>query len=656
VGADLNTLLQDKTIHGLAKDLSDRINEYKSKQKQFALQAILNRQFVDGHQWTVLLPGSSELFEPLQDEGEVRMTQNIVKPIVNLFRAEVLSKNPSWNVSAYSGDEMKIEAANVCEQILRQYYLESERTGVLQRHLDGIIIDGLSYLTVDFYPNAGPVISQHPVTGNPVRAGRIALRTISTLDVLVPDNYDDINKSPCVIECVRLHKEDAQRMFDLASAPSPSTDDEMRYDKQNEIEKHDKDNFVTVYKCHFMPGNGALPDDGKFPDGLVIYWIDSINKVVDIRPFPFPFSKLNGGNMMYPYIDFHMDQRREHYHSQGIPEQIIPLQMELNRTVSQLMEAKNYIGSPIWLAVRGQFQSVDDIPTIAGGVALYNQVQGAPPPQPVAMPSPPSYITEIPKMLEAAANAIHSASQVAQAQQPGSTNSYSGQQLLVDVQTKIWTPFVKRYSGKLSTVGKALLMCEQKYTDYNKQLRVTDPVGDMAMSTFYNNADIAGDIDVTVRIEVDGQSPSMKQQAALQELQIGAITADVYNARIHGEEKQASENMDAMKASRENESFIAGTPVDNRPMVAFENHPVHLKWIVRLIESDDFKSMNDALKQAAYDHAYVHLYAIKQPDQVYQMVVIPEVTKLGMVPAQPMMPQGSPAPVPVAPDRVPTGA
>jgi hypothetical protein len=91
-------------------------------------------------------------------------------------------------------------------------------------------------------------------------------------------------------------------------------------------------------------------------------------------------------------------------------------------------------------------------------------------------------------------------------------------------------------------------------------------------------------------------------------------------------------------------------------MVAFENHPVHLKYINRLIASDDFKVLQPQIQQAAFQHAYVHLYAIKMPDAVFQQVVVPVATQLGMVPPPPMVPQGNTAPAAGAAAKVPGGA
>lgn len=651
----VDQIKSDKTGRKLIAELPDRIQQYKHRQRKFSLQSVLNRNFVDGNQWSVLLPGSNELFEPLQDEGEVRLTQNVIKPMVNLLRAEILSRNPAYTVKAFSGDEYKIEASDVGEQILRQSFYAAKRSGLLRRLIDGVLIDGVAYLSIDFFPKAGPVINNDPVSGTPVRAGRIVERGISTLDMLVPDEYDDLNKAPCLIEQVRMHRNDAQRMFKLDKEPAPDPADDLRHDRAIEsTDQQDKENLVTVYKCFFLPGNGAIPDDGKYPEGLMLVWIDSAQKCVDARPIPYPYNVLNDGGPMYPYVDFHMDTRREHYHSQGVPEQCIPLQMELNRTVSQIMESKNYIGSPIWLAVRGQFTDVDDIPTYPGGVALYNQIPGAGPPQPVTMPAPPSYIHEIPRILSESIRSIHSASEIATAQQPGSVNSYSGLQLLQDIQSKVLAPWIIHFGDRLALHGKARLMMEQKYTDYPAQLRVTDPAGDLGLKTFYTNTDLSGDLDVVVRIEVDSQSPSIKAQQALQELQMQAITPDEYKARIYGEEKNVTEKMDAINASRENQMFREGQVPDNMPLVAFENHAVHFKYHTRFIESDEFKTLDAQVQEAIKKHAYVHLYAMKNPDAVFQQTVLPVATQLGMAPA-PQPPVGNPAQGTAAPAQPPQG-
>jgi hypothetical protein len=395
---------------------------------------------------------------------------------------------------------------------------------------------------------------------------------------------------------------------------------------------------------HFKPGNGALPDDGQFPDGLTLVYIQTINKVVEVLPFPYPFNELG----IYPLIDFHCDRRHERYHSQGIPEQLIPIQVERNRTFSQILESKNFIGNPMFRAARGQFNDVDDIPTQPGSILFYNPLPGISPPDTLQPPAIPAYIQEVPAVLANEARNVYSTSEIAQAQQPGSINSYSGLQLLSNIQAKVMTPYLQDYANKWSLVGKVLGLMEQRYTDYNKQLRVTDDVGDMQLQSFYTGADLLNDFDVIVRVEPEVESAALKKQTALQELQMGAIDAAEYKRRIYGEQSDESYKMEMWKHQAENQRMMAGEVIDNLPMAAFENHQVGFDVVMKLINNPTFMQLPPQLQEGIKRHAYVHFVGINQPQMLMQSVVQPALTQLGIMPQQPMMPQGAETATPEA--------
>lgn len=650
---NLPNLLKDKTIRGLVSDLPDRISEYVNQQRPFALQRTQNRNFVDNKQWGVLIPGFNEIMEPIQDEGEVRLTYNIILGMVNLLRAEIVARSPTWTVNAYSGDEIKIEVANVCEQILRQYYFDADRTGLLRLLLDGVLIDGLSYLTADYFPTVGREIRVNPADGSPIHEGRIVPRWVSSYDMLVPDNYPCLQKVPACDEIIRMLAKDAQERFKEALAFHRITtlgggdSDKLREDKnQAKLTEKDKDNELLVHKIWLLPGRGALPDDGRFPRGLGIVWIEGVNKVVDILEIPFPWAEMDNGAPMYPYVDFHFNTRLEHFHSQGLPENVIPIQVELNRTISQQAEAKNYAGNLYWVGALGQVQSIDEFPTTNGGVLIHKPLPNVPPPHIEQPPSMPSYIQQMPAAYEQMANKVHSISDIAYAQQPGSTNSQGAQEQMLGQQAKVFMPFIQRYGAGLSLFGTALLMMEQKYTDYQKELRVLDPVGDMSLKRFYSNLDLQGNIDVVVKIDTDPWDPARKKAFALQELQQGGIDKDQYNARVHGEEINSSEKMDSIYAEQENQQFEQGVAVDNRSRIATDIHPVHYKTHLRLKNSDKFNTFSPEIQQALNDHIYIHLFGINAAPQVFQNIVLPRIQQLGIIAAPPPVApgaQGNPA-------------
>lgn len=637
---DPKEALKHPIISRIFGTLSDRLREYQHQQKRVQNQIILNRLFTEGKQWNTILPHSNELYEPLQDEGEVRLTWNIVLPIVNMFRAEIMARRLTWQAEAYNADETKIESAEVMTQVTRQHYFDFEQSGRLAQHIDAIDIDGVHYLTVDYFPDAGEIIDFDSASGQPIKEGKIMLRLVSALDLFCRDEYPDLQTQPCVIEACRMQKAEVKRMWPNVEEVAASSLNERRIDQQGQTyNQKDKEEEAIVWKFWFKAGNGALEHSPDLPNGLCLVWLQNGNQLLDVTDFPFPFDKLG----MYPFVDFHCIRRRERYHSQGIPEQIEALQVEINKTISTTQEAKNYIGNPVWLMPKSiGINNVDEIPTYPGGVIFYAPDAHGTKPEMAAPPPIPQYIQDLPQNLASYARSILNANEIAQAQQPGSTNSYSGLQLLSNIQAKILTPYLQDYANKWSLVGKILGLMEQKYTDIEKQLRVTDDLADLSLKKFYSNADLIGDFDLIVRVEPEVESLSARKQAAIQELQAGAIDKDEYNSRIYGKADNQENRTEIVLESLEIEAMKNGQVVDNVPFVLYENHKVRWPIIARFIQSPAFKLLPPPVQQAARKHADVHWMGVNQPDQLMQKFVMPELIQYGIA-TVPQIPIGNPA-------------
>lgn len=635
---EIKQLYQNPIFKKLAEPsaLDERYRQYNINQDRYNKQIRLNRHFNEGKQYYVLLPTSFELHEPIQDVGEVRIVINVIKRIINILQAEILARRPEPKAYPYGGDSHRIEAAEVMNQVLKQYQIDFERSGKMAQHILATWIDGYSFLTVEYHPDAGKVIDANPETQEPVREGKINIRLISSLDMLVPDDYPDINKAPCIIEVVRIHKEEAKQIFDLPNAPTPSAASELQRQRPDWNERSkDRDELVTVLKYYFLPGNGALPSGQGFDDGLCVIYLPESKIVADVQPFPFPYNEMG----IYPILDFHSDRRVDHYHSQSVIEQLIPPQVELNRTWSQILTAKNFIGQPIWRYAQGQIIDPDEMPTYAGGQLVYNQVNGAPPPEPVTMPSIPAYIQEMTSRLESAMQGIHGTNDIAQAQQPGSVDSYSGLQLLSNIQAKVLTPYLTDYAAKLAVMFKVIGLMEQKYTDYEKQIRVTDDIGDQSIQSYYG-ADLLKDFDVVVQIESETESKAQKIQRSLQEVQFKIIDANEYKSRVYDEPENEVLRLEKIKHNRENDAMLQGQIVDNLPNVAFEDHVIGFEVNAKVLNDPRFKMLPLEIQTAHRKHIYIHFLGKTQPDLLYQQFVVPELQQLGIAPVQPALMPG----------------
>src|SRR4029077_2534029 len=123
------------------------------------------------------------------------------------------------------------------------------------------------------------------------------------------------------------------------------------------------------------------PGDSKYPEGLHLVYVK--NKILQAEPYPyehgeFPFTRRQ-------YIESGM------FYAASLIEDLIPMQLEYNRTRSQIIEDKNKMAKPMLSAVEGSI-SPRKIRNVPGEIILHKP--GTQPPQPIPLVGLPQYVTE----------------------------------------------------------------------------------------------------------------------------------------------------------------------------------------------------------------------------------------------------------------------
>jgi len=634
----------DKILKELADGLHERISRGRSEQRDFDLSAVLCRDFVMGKQWRVIL--DNKIIEPRRDEGEVRITANFCKKLYKAHAAEIVSNDLTWKVGAFEGDHRRIGISDVGQQVMKKYSEHFKRTQFIHRLMGGIDIDGLAYVSTDYFPNRGkPVgfLDQPDGTSKIIPSGVIDHRIISRMDVLSPDRYESREKLPWLCEIVRMHSEDVKRRWNFEKDVTPSKDQndvQERWQATFGQENKDRDKEVEIFKFWFKAGNGLLPEEG-YGVGIGMVYCDTMREVLEINPFPYPFSDYRVAT--YPLTDFHCDRRMDHFHSNGLLVELIPLQMQFNKMLSIMAEQGAYMGSPVWRAVRGQFSSEDDIPTYAGGVLYYNQVPGAGAPDVVQMPPLSGVVNDIANLYEMAAEKVHSINKTMQAQQEGSMNSYSANKLLKEQATKLNSDFVGRYEGGWAELGFVTLMMEAKYRDYPETLLLADDAADKAV-VYFTKADLASEMVVTVDAGVSSDSPADDLQRDVQLSQIGLADKAQLQKKYYGIDQQSDFKMQSRNAYDENEAMLNGEIVDNTTIERMlgDNPEIHLSVVQEIEYEPRYQALPEQNKKAIQKHKVIHWLAKNDPQTFQTQYLVPAMTAAGYI--QPMQPAGAPAP------------
>lgn len=640
VNEQVNQILaSNPVLKELADSLSDRINRLRSEKYKFDLQVLLNRDFHEGRQWEVII--NDQLIEPRPDKGEVRLTANFIDKYCRIFVSEVTARKLDWDVQPVNADDARIADADIAKQILKDDFVRFQREQKVTQLEWYRTIDGMAYLAPEFRPDVGEIINTDPNTGKPIYKGRCEAEIKTFLDVLVPDGFPDMNKAPYMAVRVRKHKKEVQRQYNLPAEPPTDKDavESLRWRNFYGENSKDHDDEVELFVVWFKKGNGALPNVQETQGikcGIGFVWCDALQEILEVLPeFPYPFAEPSIST--YPLIPFSFKHRTERFYCIGVPQELIGIQMEFNRTLSQIAQSKNFIGTPKWLAAKGSMSSIDDFDTSPGGVIWYNPLPNIPAPGPVTMPALNSYVEGFCDKLSAVANQITSVSDVAQAGQPGSVNSFSGIQKLSDIFAKLMTPMMKEWSESWSFFGKVWLMMKAKYTDTMEISRLTDDAADAGIKS-WTGADISGDFDVRVSTDWGSQTDAERRQEERQDVQQRIMTPAEYRKRNYGIEKDSDIKRQRRLALDENAAMLAGQQVDNSGLTSLlgDDHAQHF---------DVHQILPPQVQMANAAHISIHWLGANQAQQLYQEKVLPQLVQLGIVaPPQPaMQPTGQPA-------------
>lgn len=137
---------------------------------------------------------------------------------------------------------------------------------------------------------------------------------------------------------------------------------------------------VRVHTWWCEPGH--FRGNPYLKDGKMIRWCQGSHKLEESSAFPYSDGRLPFSWYMHIPANLTIWPR-------SVMEDIREANLELDKTVSQLIENKDYMSNPMWL-VATQHRLKNKIRNVAGSIVRYTHVPGIPEPQPVqGMQMPP---------------------------------------------------------------------------------------------------------------------------------------------------------------------------------------------------------------------------------------------------------------------------
>lgn len=543
----------------------------------------LNREFYKGNQWSFWnkdWPGGGRLETESTDEGDrprykVRLTSDQIKSGVSHYTALLTKNKPVINATPDSGEWRDVKSAQMA-QALYEYWWQPDQLALGEKlmtaQLNAALSQGFWWISWDAL--AGKELSYmldpqgKPLIGWPDDAldmYRDELRQ-SGFD---PKEFQktvyvgDISVKPLpgenvLLDPVAMSFEDAQ--YAIITASMDPDEVEARWAKAKGItsdaiageetfieqgmvaaESRPK-NVRRVYHMYIRPS-------AVVPKGRYVCWVEGPDIILEDSQWPYPFNDL-------PLVHFPGIERPNSALDIPVTSASRPLQKELNRSISQVVEHKNLTLSPQLMAPAGSLQ--DRLTNEPGRVFTYVPINGAVP-QWREIPNLPAYVFEHMNDIQARIDKLFNRMPSQRDQLPARIDSGGGIDLIQETVADQLAPVVMRIENALARAGMMMVKLAQKYYTEPRLLKIRGANGAVQVQKFLN-ADLDGGFSFhaeagsglprtragkQARIEFLLVNKLIDERTAMRYLDIADMNG--LNAQLQSDEEQAYRTIEKLK-------------------------------------------------------------------------------------------------------------
>jgi hypothetical protein len=649
-----------------AASLVKRVEELQRQRDLMERQWKLNLAFYKGKQYVFYNRRTRRIESLPTDDGDkpryrVRLVSNQIAPNTMSLLSRLVKSKPQFFATPGQASFEAQKATEVAENLLDYWWDEFHLTEKREEAMMWGIIAGNGFWKITWDDKAGPGMR---VTLDPngmpivdpmveyyfkqnlemagvdplsfekrVFQGEIRVDVLSPFDVFLDDSasvFEDCKYAFCVHP---MTSDEIFERYGVRLKPNAVNryPDETLPGAFGNNEAKTQENVRIVYYGYFVPG-------GKYPEGRFVVFTKDPSVVLYDAPWPYPFNEL-------PLVKFPGMRVPGQLWDSSVVEQAIPLQKELNRSLSQVIEYKNLTLKPQMLAPVGSLrQRITDEP---GAIFEYNPVAGKVP-ESIPIPSLPPYVFEHLRDLGNRLKDVFGLNEIVEGSVPPNVEAGVAIDLLQEAATDRLAPQIMMMEKSLERAGNLMLQLAQKYYNEPRTMIITGSGSKPKVARFEDADLIKG---VSVRVEAGSGLPRTRagrQARVMQLMQMGLLSptkaykyldmADFKSLQMQFEadEEQALREHDVLldggvvneqEAKKANDALLMqimqnpDAPID--PMLlqqsveaglsplAFENKSAHLETHASFMKSAEFETLPSEIKDRFYKHYELTLAAVQ---------------------------------------------
>lgn len=652
-----------------AASLVKRVDELERQRELMARQWKLNLSFYKGKQYVFYNRKSRRLESLPTDDGDkpryrVRLVSNQIAPNTQSLLSRLVKSKPQFFATPGQASYEAQKATEIAENLLDYWWDAFSLTERREEAMMWSIIAGNGFWKITWDDKQGPGMKVmlspdgQPVVDDMVKyfyrkgledagldpsefekrvyQGEIRVDVMAPFDVLLDDAaqvFEDCKYAFCVHP---MTSDEIMDRYGVRLKPNAVNryPDETLPGAFGNLESKTQENVRTVYYGYFVPG-------GKYPDGRFVVFTKDPNIILYDAPWPYPFEEL-------PLVKFPGMRVPGQLWDSSVVEQAIPLQKELNRTLSQMIEYKNLTLKPQMMAPVGSLrQRITDEP---GAIFEYNPVAGKVP-ESIPIPSLPPYVFDHLQDLGLRLKDTFGLNEIVEGSVPPNVEAGVAIDLLQEAATDRLAPQIMLMEKSLERAGNLMLQLAQKYYNEPRTLVITGSGSKPKVERFENADLIKG---VSIKVEAGSGLPRTRagrQARVMQLLQMGILSptkaykymdmADFKGVQMQFEadEEQAMREHDKLleggfvneQAANQAQqqlmmSLMDGGEVDPEMLqqsieaglqpLAYENKSVHLETHSAFMKSAEFEVLPSEVKSQFYKHYEFTVQAVQAESNV----------------------------------------
>ena len=573
------------TGYAPATSLVSRVDELQRGRDLLERAWKINLSFYKGKQYVFYNKRTRRIESLATEDGDkpryrVRIVANQISPNSMGLLARLTKSKPQFFATPTSAGYENQKATQVAENLLEHWWSKFSLSEKREEAMLWSIICGNGFWKISWDDKVGSSVKVmvDPVNGNPI--------IDPLVERLFRENMDSMNVDSSQFETEVFEGDirvDVMSPFNVFLDDSAQVFEDCQYafcshpmgveEVYNRFGIRLKANAVNRYPDESLPGAysfssgqtkenvreifyGYFVPSPSIPEGRVVAFTKSPDIILYDAPWPYPFNEL-------PLVKFPGLRIPGQLWDTSVVEQAVPLQKELNRTLSQLIEYKNLTLKPQMLAPVGSLrQRMTDEP---GAIFEYNPVAGKVP-EAIPIPGLPGYVTQHLADMGQRLKEIFGLTELMQGQVPPNVEAGVAIDLLQEAATDRLAPQILMMEKALERCGNLMLNLAQEYYTEPRLMMLSGGAGSKPRVEQFEHADVLSGLQI--KVEAGSGLPRTragKQARVFQMLNMGLISptkAYKYLDLADFDNLQAQFQADEDQAMREHDKLIDGMVIN----------------------------------------------------------------------------------------------